>query len=123
MSRDSIIRVKSFELSVRVVNLFKTIPNFSSVDFVARQIMRSATSISALIREAEFAESRKDFVHKLYVSLKEANETLYWLELSGETEIISRENFESLSSDCIEIIKMFTASVKTIRNSLSKPNI
>ncbi len=122
MSRDSIIRVKSFELSVRVVNLFKTIPNFSSVDFVARQIMRSATSISALIREAEFAESRKDFVHKLYVSLKEANETLYWLELSGETEIISRENFESLHSDCIEIIKMLTASVKTIRKSLSKPN-
>lgn len=118
MSRDSVIRLKSFELSVRVVNLFKNIPNFSSVDFVARQIMRSATSISALIREAEYAESRKDFVHKLYVSLKEANETLYWLELSGETGIISKENFESLSEDCIEIIKMLTASVKTIRNSL-----
>ncbi len=122
MSRDSIIKVKSFELSVRIVNLFKKIPNFSSVDFVAKQIMRSATSISALIRESEFAESRKDFVHKLYVSLKEANETLYWLELSGETEIISKENFESLHSDCIEIIKMLTASVKTIRKSLSKPN-
>jgi len=75
--------------------------------------MRSGTAIGALIREAEYAESKKDFVHKFGIAQKEANETLYWLELLQATELITIVNFNPLHKQCTELLKVITAIIKT----------
>jgi len=81
-------------------------------------VIRSGTSIGAIIREAEFAVSRKDFVHKLYIGLKEANEINYWLDLLYATDYINKRMFDSMKKDAAEILKMLVASVKTAKRSL-----
>jgi four helix bundle protein len=82
-------------------------------------MLRSGTAIGALIKESEFAQSKKDFLNKLYISLKESNETLYWLELLYETEYINRNEFNSLSNDCIEIIKLLVAITKNLKQQIN----
>ena len=84
---------------------------------MSKQILRSATSIGANVRESWNAQSRSDFQHKLSIALKEADETAYWLELLVESEIIDRKQFDSLYSDLDEIIAMLTASVKTMKET------
>jgi four helix bundle protein len=79
------------------------------------QVLRSGTSVGANIREAEYAVSPRDFVHKLSISLKEANETDFWLSLFNETDYIDTNLFKSLQKDCIELIKILTSSIKTIK--------
>ena len=81
-------------------------------------MLRSGTAIGALIKESEFAQSRKDFLNKLYIALKEANETQYWIELLFETEYITKIEFDSLSNDCLEIIKLLVAITKKLKESL-----
>ena len=76
---------------------------------MSKQLLRSGTAIGALIREAEFAESKKDFIHKLHISLKEANETDYWLTLLHESDIA----FQSIQTDCTELIKLLTSIIKS----------
>jgi four helix bundle protein len=85
---------------------------------IAQQIIRSGTSIGAILREAEFAENRKDFVHKLYIGLKKANEINYWLELLYAIEYNSKKMFDPTKKDAGEILKMLVSSVKTIKRSL-----
>lgn len=90
MSRESILKIKSFDFAVRTINLYKYLKKRHNEYIVSQQVLRAGTSIGALIREAEFAESRKDFVHKLHIGLKEANESVYWLELLYATEFIDK---------------------------------
>ena len=85
---------------------------------ISQQILKAGTSIGALIREAEFAESRKDFGHKLTIGLKEANESVYWLELLYATNFINKKMFESIHRDATEILKMLISSVKTTKGVL-----
>ncbi len=80
--------------------------------------MRSGTSVGAMIREAEHAESRNDFKHKMSVAQKEINESIYWLELLKETNFLSKKEFDSLNADAVELIKMVTAIIKTIKNKV-----
>ena len=82
---------------------------------LSQQLIRAGTSIGALIREAEHAESRKDFVHKLNIGLKEANESVYWLQLLHATEYINKRMFDSLIKDTLELLKMLISSVKTTK--------
>ena len=81
-------------------------------------MLRSGTAIGASIKESEFAQSRKDFLNKLYIALKEANETQYWIELLFETEYITKMEFDSLSTDCLEILKLLVAITKKLKESL-----
>ena len=81
MKKNSITRKKTLDFSIRIVNLFKFLSNEKKEFVMSRQILKSGTSIGANAREAENAESTADFIHKLSISQKEANETLYWLEL------------------------------------------
>jgi four helix bundle protein len=76
-------------------------------------MLRSGTAIGALIREAEFGQSRADFRSKMSIALKEANETVYWLNLLKDTEYLTDNMFESVSEDCLELVKMLVATVKT----------
>jgi four helix bundle protein len=108
---------KSFQFAVRTVNLYKHLTEVKREYIMSKQLMRSGTSIGANIREAHFAESTNDFVHKLRISRKEANESLYWLELLKATDFISQTEFDSMAKDCTEIISILT---KIIKNSIQK---
>ena len=83
---------------------------------LSKQLLRSGTSIGANISEAQQAQSRPDFVAKLSISLKETSETIYWLRLLEATEYLTKEEFESIMSDCVEIEKILTSSIKSLKN-------
>jgi len=116
--RDNILKTKSFEFAIRIVTLYKYLKKEQSEYILSQQIMRSGTSVGALIREAEHAESLKDFLHKLNISLKEINETKYWLDLLLASDFITKKMFDSINKDCEELLKLLTASVKTVKSKL-----
>jgi len=118
MSKDSILKTKSFNFAVRTIKLYQYLKKKYGEYEIAQQVIRAGTSIGALVREAEFAESRKDFIHKLYIGLKEANEINYWLKLLHTTEYINKRMFDSMKRDAEEILKMLVSSVKTIKRTL-----
>ncbi|MEO7924552.1 MAG: four helix bundle protein [Chitinophagaceae bacterium] len=120
MSQDSILKKKSFDFAVRIINLYKYLKKQHGEYVISQQVLKAGTSIGALIREAEFAESRVDFKHKLNIGLKEANECVYWLELLAATQYITKRMFGSLGSDAKELLRMLVASLKTLR---SKSNV
>ena len=108
-----ITRKKSFEFALKIVRLVRNIQRTKNEHVLTRQLLRSGTAIGALIREAEHAESRKDFIHKMNISLKEANETRYWLELCFETNYFEECRFKELYSDNTELIKLLVSIVKS----------
>ncbi len=110
----NIIKEKSFDFAVRVVNLNKFLQDKKEY-VLSKQILRSGTSVGAMIRESEHAESNLDFIHKLAIGQKEANETIYWLELLFETKYIDKKMFDSLESDLVEIQKLLTSIIVTLK--------
>lgn len=117
--KENIVKRKSFDFAIRIMELQKQlIANKEYV--VSRQVVRSGTAIGALIREAEHAESKADFIHKMSIALKEANETHYWLELLYKSGYIQEELFQSLLNDAEELLKMLIAIVKTSKLNLKK---
>ncbi|MCK3682793.1 four helix bundle protein [Maribellus sp. YY47] len=117
--KESVLKDKSFKFAVRIVNLYKYLCDEKKEFVLSKQILRSGTSVGAMVREAEHSESKADFVHKMAIAQKEINETLYWLELLNATEYLSVDMFNSLNNDAIEIIKMLTSSIKTAKQSLT----
>ncbi len=115
MSSNSILKSKSFDFAIRIINLYKYLKKKHGEYIISQQIIKAGTSIGALVREAEFAESRKDFLHKLNISLKEANESVYWLELLYATGYINKKMFDSMINDAIQLLKMLISSVKTVK--------
>lgn len=111
--KDSPLKNKSYAFAIRIVKLSQYLQAEKREFVLSKQILRSGTSIGALIREAEFGQSRADFISKMSISLKEANETEYWLNLLKDTDYIEQNLFESLQSDCSELIAMLAATVKT----------
>ena len=90
---------------------------------IYKQILRSGTSVSANVHESEFAQSPSDFVSKLHVALKEANETMNWLNLLHDTDILSEKEFESMTSDCSELIALLVSSIKTVKKNNNKKEL
>jgi len=84
--RENVIKIKSFGFAVRVVKLYQFLCNEKKEFTLSKQLLRSGTSVGAMVREAEHSESKADFVHKLAIAQKEINETIYWLELLKETK-------------------------------------
>ena len=115
MKTNNIIVEKSKAFAVRIINLYKYLCDDKKEYVLSKQILRSGTSIGANVKEAIRAESKSDFTHKMNISLKEASETEYWLELLAETDYITNTQFDSISTDCTEIIKLLTAIVKSSR--------
>ena len=111
--KENVIRDKSFAFALRVVKLAKYLEGKKREYVLSRQVLRSGTAIGALVRESEHAESKADFIHKMSIALKEANETSYWLELLQEGEYIDPVSFKSIGADIEELIKLLTAIVKT----------
>ena len=114
--KESILKSKSFALAVRIVRLYKYLSEQKTEYVLSKQVLRSGTSVGAMVCEAEYSESKADFAHKMGIARKELNETLYWLELLLQTEYITQTEDNSLSADAIEIIKILTTSIKTAKN-------
>ena len=87
------------------------------LQIVYKQVLKSGTSISANVHESEFAQSPSDFASKLHIALKEANETMNWLNLLHDTDILSDKDFDSMSADCCELIALLVASIKTTKKN------
>ena len=120
MSRHSSpLKQKSFSFSIRIVRLGRFLQEKHKEFILSKQIVRSGTAVGALIREAEFAQSKSDFTNKLSIALKEANETDYWLELLYETKFISDKMYASIAPENKELIKMLVKSIKTSKNEIN----
>ncbi len=85
---------------------------------LSKQLLRSGTSVGAMIRESEHAETKNDFKHKLAIAQKEINETIYWLELLKETAYLNNEEFDSINADATEIIKLLTTIIKSVKSNI-----
>ena len=116
--KKSIAHMKAKAFAVRVVNFVKYLENEKHEYTLSKQMLRSGTSIGANLHECINAQSKADFISKLHIALKEANETEYWLELFFESEIIDKQMFDSLNADLNELISLLIASLKTAKNNL-----
>jgi len=114
--RESVLKIKSYKFAIRVVKLYQFLIKEKKEFVLSKQILKSGTAIGALIREAEFAQSRADFTNKMNIALKEASETIYWLEILKDTGYIDDKLFSSLNNDCEELIRMLVSTVKTSKN-------
>lgn len=109
------LQEKSFRFAIRIVNLSKILRTQRKEYTLSNQLLRSGTSIGANISEAQHAQSRADFLSKLNIALKECSETEYWLRLLAATEYLSHDEFQSIYSDCDELMKILVSSVKTMK--------
>ena len=112
------LRTKSRNFAIRIIKLYQTLRTEKKEYILSNQILKSGTSIGANIAESECAFSKKDFLAKVYIALKECNETLYWLDLLHETGYLTEEGFRSLWMDCNELRKMLSATTKTVSEHL-----
>jgi four helix bundle protein len=115
MTHQSVLKTKSYDFAIRIVKLSCFLQENRREFIISKQIIRSGTSVGALIREAEFAQSNLDYIHKFSISLKEANETQYWLDLLKDTDFLEYNMYESLNNDCKEIISMLVSTIKTLK--------
>lgn len=114
------IEVKSYDFAIRIVNLHKYLNRQKEIHSLSNQMLRSGTAIGALIQEAVHAQSKADFLNKMNVSLKEANETMYWIRLLHSTHYLKDNEFASIHKDCEEIVKLLASIVKTTKASLNR---
>ena len=114
---NSITRQKSKSFAIRIIKFVNLLQNEKREKIISKQLLRSGTSIGANVRESYNAQSKADFISKLHIALKEADETAYWLELLYESDIISSQYFDSLYNELKEIIALLTASIKTSKNN------
>jgi len=120
IGKENAIHQKSKSFAIRIVNMVGYLEkNYNYLHFpIFQQVLKSGTSIGANIREAQYAESSEDFIHKLKIALKEANETDFWLDILHEGEYVSKEQYDSMIVDCKELIKLLIAIInKTKKNS------
>ena len=113
MKENNLIREKTFAFAIRCVNLRKYLVEAKSEFVLSKQLLRLGTSIGANVKEALRGQSKADFGAKMNISLKEASETEYWIDLLFATNYISGQEYESMIADCVEIIKLLTSIVKT----------
>ena len=120
--KKNVLKDKSFQFAIRIVNLYKYLAGEKKEYVLSKQLLRSGTAIGALQREAEQAESKADFIHKLAIAQKECNETIYWLELLFRTEFINKSEFENINTDAVELIRLLTSIIKSAKKSLTTNN-
>ena len=113
MKGKNLILDKSFDFAIRIVNLNKHLVSEKKEYVLSKQVLRSGTAVGALVREAQHAESNADFIHKLSIALKEANETDYWLLLLNKTEYIEDKIYNSLNDDIQELLKLLVSIIKS----------
>ncbi|MCF6207288.1 MAG: four helix bundle protein [Sulfurovum sp.] len=115
--KESILLSKSLSFALRCIKLSRYLQKEQKEYILSKQIVRSGTAIGALIREAQYAQSKADFLHKLTIALKEANETKYWLQLLVLSEYISEKMYQSIEPEAEELLKLLITSTKTVKNN------
>ena len=118
----SVIKDKSFAFALRIVRLHKYLVDNKREFILSRQILRSGTAPWALIREAQNAESKQDFIHKLSIAQKECDETLYWLELLHGAALLNLPEFESIHLEANELLKIIRSAILTTRQNIKRNN-
>ena len=114
------IQTKSYAFAIRIVNAYKFLTNDQKEYVLSKQMLRSGTAIGALVAEAHHAQSSADFLNKMNVTFKEANETFYWLSLLIDTDYLSEQIYKSISIDCKELIALLVSIVKSVKSSLGR---
>lgn len=117
--RENAVKDKGDQFAIKTVRFYKHLINDKREFIIAKQLLRSGTSIGAMVEEANQAESKADFIHKLSIANKEANETRYWLRLLRDSDVIDKEDV-SLQQDCEEVIRLLTAIIKSTKANLKK---
>jgi four helix bundle protein len=116
--KENVLLVKSFSFSIRIVKLYQYLVAEKKEYVLSKQLLRSGTAVGALIREAQNAESKADFIHKLGIAQKECDETSYWLELLKETDYLRNDEFENINGNAIELLKIIRSSILTIKQKI-----
>jgi four helix bundle protein len=118
--RENVVKIKSFAFALRIVKMYQFLSGQKKEFVMSKQLLRSGTAVGALVREAEHAESPADFIHKMAIALKEANETEYWIELLFQSNYLDENSFNSIKSDLLEILKLLTSIIKTTKQNHKK---
>ena len=116
--KENLVLEKAEHFAVRIVKLYNFLRNEKKEYVLSKQLARSGTSIGANINESTCAISEKDFLSKLYIALKEAAETMYWLRLLNKTGYLNQRQFDSMYSDCEELKKLLQSITKTLKDKL-----
>ena len=118
--KENVVKEKSYKFALRIVKAFKFLTQEQREFVLSKQVLRSGTSIGALVSEAEYAQSQADFINKMHVALKEANETTYWLMILKDSDYIDEKTFSSIHKDCEELIRLLISIIvkakETTRN-------
>jgi four helix bundle protein len=115
--RENVVKTKSLDFAIRIVRLNQLLNSDMKEFVMSKQVLRSGTSVGAMVREAEHAESKPDFIHKMAIAQKEINETLYWLELLFKTDYLNQQEYNSLSIDATELLKLLTSIIKSTKKN------
>lgn len=119
MKAENIVREKSYAFALRIVKAYKYLAEEKKEYVLSKQLLRCGTSVGANIEEAIGGQSSKDFFAKLNVSYKEARETMYWLRLLKDSDILNEKESDSLMNDCDELLKIIGTIIKTMKVKLS----
>ena len=120
VKKENVVMGKSYTFALRVIKLYKYLVAEKKEYVLSKQLLRSGTAIGALIKEGEHAQSKADFLNKMNVALKEANETEYWIELLRDSEYLSTTESLSILDDTSELIRLLISIVKTTKTTLNK---
>lgn len=118
--KENIVMNKSYAFALRIIKLYKHLITTQKEFVLSKQVLRSGTSVGALIKEGEHAQSKADFINKMNIALKEANETEYWLMLLKDSDYLDEKIFNSMLADISELIKLLASIVKTSKQNNSK---
>lgn len=118
--KNNIVADKSYAFALRIIKLYKYLVSEKKEYVLSKQILRSGTSIGALVKEAEHAQSKADFLNKMNIALKEANETEYWLMLLKDSDYIDEKSYNSIYPNAVELIKLLISIVKSTKEKLKK---
>ena len=116
--RKNVIKEMSFAFALEIVSTYKHLVSEKKEYVMSKQLLRSGTGVGALIREAEHAQSKADFIHKMSIALKEANETEYWIELLYKSGYLDANTYSKIHSEALSVLRMLISIVKTSKSNL-----
>lgn len=118
--KENIVMNKSYVFALRIIKLYKHLVAEQKEYVLSKQVLRSGTAVGALVKEAEHAQSKADFINKMNIALKEANETEYWLMLLKDSDYLDEKSFLSIHADSSELIRLLASIVKTSKQNNGK---
>lgn len=121
MTKENLIKSKSFEYSLHAIKTYKSLVNREKEYTLSKQLLKSATSVGAMVRESEYAQSRADFINKLCIGQKECNESLYWIELLYNSDFLSEDSYRNLMERGNEVMRIISKIIVTSKENMNDP--